>query len=395
MGQKIAVFDYRIIPTNPIGGCHLRILQDLCHEHEFTVFAVEFENPCPERIHWVRIPAFTRPLALLFVLYHVLAPLYYWTYCLRHRIRFDIVQIVGSDVMFGNVAYVQFCHRTYLKHYWKQSRPRGVRGWLRWLDHRLRNVLEPLVFRRVASIVVPSQGLARELATEYQHARAKIRIIPNPLDVERMRPSEGFDRDAYRRGLRLSIEDILLVFIALGHFERKGLPLLLEALGKLGDPRLKLVVVGAEWDLVAAYQARVEQKGLSSHVQFAGMQRDIRPYLWAADAFVFPSFYEAFPLVALEAAAAGLPLIVTRINGVEEFLYDGKNGILVEHTPEAVAYGLKRFLLLAPEARRAMGRQAQQDVERYRQERFVAAWRGLYASWSGTCHHLDATHPAR
>jgi glycosyltransferase involved in cell wall biosynthesis len=395
MGQKIAVFDYRIIPTNPIGGCHLYILQGLCHEHDFTVFAVEFENPCPERIRWVRIPAFTRPLALLFVLYHVLAPLYYWTYRLRHRIRFDLVQIVGSDVMFGNVAYVQFCNRTYLKHYWKQSRPRGVRGRLRWLNHRLRSMLEPLVFRRVASIVVPSQGLARELATEYPHARAKIHTIPNPVDVERMHLSEGFDRDVYRHGLKLCAEDILLVFVALGHFERKGLPLLLEALGKLDDPRLKLVVVGGERDLVAVYQARVEQMGLSSHVQFAGMQRDIRSYLWAADAFVFPSFYEAFPLVALEAAACGLPLIVTPINGVEEFLSDGKNGILVAQTPEAVAYGLKRFLLLTPEARRAMGREAQRDVERYRQERFVAAWRDLYASWRGTRHDLETTCPAR
>jgi glycosyltransferase involved in cell wall biosynthesis len=154
-------------------------------------------------------------------------------------------------------------------------------------------------------------------------------------------------------------------------------------------------VGGGEHDLVTAYQARVKHMGLSSHVQFAGMQQDIRPYLWAADAFAFPSFYEAFPLVAIEAAAAGLPLIVTPISGVEEFLSDGKNGILVEQTPEAVADGLKRFLLLAPEARRAMGRQAQQDVERYRQERFVAAWRGLYARWRRTRHHLETTHPAR
>jgi hypothetical protein len=53
---KIAIFDYKVI-FNSIGGCHLRMLRGLCHEHEFTVFAVEFENPCPERIRWVRILA--------------------------------------------------------------------------------------------------------------------------------------------------------------------------------------------------------------------------------------------------------------------------------------------------------------------------------------------------
>jgi glycosyltransferase involved in cell wall biosynthesis len=383
MGERIAVFDYRIIPTNPIGGCHLHMLRNLCHEYEFTVFAVEFENPAPERIRWVRIPALTRPLALLFVLYHLLAPIYYWVYRLKHRVRYSKVQIVGSDVTFGDITYVQFCNRTYLKHYWKLSRARGLRGGLRWLNHWLRSIFEPLVFRHAAAIVVPSQGLARELATEYPFARANIHIIPNPVDIERMRPPEGFDRSAWRQTLALGSADVALVFVALGHFERKGLPLLLEAYGKLDVPYLKLLVVGGERDLIAAYQARVEHMGLSSHVRFTGMQRDVRPYLWASDAFVFPSFYEAFPLVSLEAAAAGLPLLATPVNGIEEFLRDGENGILLTQTPEGVATGLKRFLALPPEARRGMGRRAEEDAQHYRLERFVTAWRDLYAGEKG------------
>ena len=43
--MRIAVFDYRITPNNPIGSCHLAMLRALAAEHEFTVFAVEFENP--------------------------------------------------------------------------------------------------------------------------------------------------------------------------------------------------------------------------------------------------------------------------------------------------------------------------------------------------------------
>jgi glycosyltransferase involved in cell wall biosynthesis len=383
MGYQIAVFDYKIIPTNPIGGCHLRMMQGLCHEHEFTVFAVEFENPCPERIHWVRIPALTRPMALLFVLYHLLAPFYYWAYCLGRRVRFRRVQMVGCDLLFGDVAYVQFCNRIYLKHYWRRSRAQGMRGWLHWLNHSLRSLFEPLVFRRVGSIVVPSHGLARELATEYPYTRDKIHVIANPVDIRRMRPSEGFNRDVYRQRLTLCSEDVVFVFVALGHFERKGLPLLLEALTKIDDHRLKLLIVGGERDLVKAYRTRVEAMGLGSQIRFTGMQQDIRPYLWVADAFAFPSFYEAFPLVSLEAAAAGLPLIATPVNGVEEFLRDGENGILVESTPEGIAHGLKRFLALSPEARRDLRKRAQQDVEQYAPEKFVAAWRAFYSRWMG------------
>ena len=47
--MRVAVFDYKTVPNNPTGGCHRRMLSGLCHEHEFTVFATEFDNPCPER----------------------------------------------------------------------------------------------------------------------------------------------------------------------------------------------------------------------------------------------------------------------------------------------------------------------------------------------------------
>src|SRR5919204_507405 len=143
--------------------------------------------------------------------------------------------------------------------------------------------------------------------------------------------------------------DCVLLFSALGHFERKGLPLLLDALGALRNPALKLVVVGGEADLVAAYRARTVRAGLDRQVKFIGLQRDVRPYLWAADAFVFPSAYEAFSLVAFEAAAAGVVLIATPVNGVREFLRDGDNGILVERSVGGMIDGIRRFQALPPD----------------------------------------------
>ena len=81
--MRIAIFDYKITRNNPIGSCHLAMLRALAAEHEFTVFAVEFDNPCPEKIRFIRVPSPTRPLALLFVVYHFMAPLCYWLYRLR------------------------------------------------------------------------------------------------------------------------------------------------------------------------------------------------------------------------------------------------------------------------------------------------------------------------
>jgi glycosyltransferase involved in cell wall biosynthesis len=376
--SRIAIFDYRVTSTNPIGSCHLRLLGGLCHEHEFTVFAVQFENPCPERIRWVRVPVPLRPLALLFLAYHVVAPLMLLRYLIRGGPAFDLIQIVESNLSFGDLAYVHFCHRAYLQQHWPTSKPAGLRGVLRWLDHRLHALIEPLAYRRVRRVVVPSPGLGQELAALYPATRAKACVVANAIDIERLRRPPDFHPEDVRRRLGVRDGDTLLVFSALGQFERKGLPLLLDALRGLRDESVKLVVIGGEHDLVSMYRARAGQAGLRRQVTFVGLQRDVRPTLWAADAFVFPSAYEAFSLVAFEAAAAGVLLIATAVNGVREFLRDGENGILVARTPAAVMHGIARFLALAPDERARMTVRAQDEVQAFGPTRFVGAWREVY-----------------
>ncbi len=379
MSQKrIAVFDYRVTATNPIGGCHLRMLRGLCHTYQFTVFAVEFENPCPERIRWVRIPVPVRPYVLLYLCFHIAAPLAYaWQY-LRHGARFDLIQIVESNLLFGDVSYSQFCHRMYLRRYWSQSKGKGVRGFLRGVAHRVAAAMEPLVYRRVRKVVVPSTGLSRELACEYPVATSKLLVLPNPVDVGSLEPPEDAARRTIRTSLGLGADEVVLVFAALGHFERKGLPLVLEAMSALANPRLKLLVVGGEAGLVREYQRRVRGMNLEDRVQFEGMKRDLRSYYWAADAFVFPSWYETFSLVTFEAAAAGLPVLVTPLHGVEEMVSDRQNGFLVERTAEGVAAGIRCLLSMTGEQRRAMGERARQSVLRYSNDQFVNAWSGFY-----------------
>ena len=378
--MRIAIFDYKTTQNNPTGSCHLRMLRELCEEHEFTVFSVEFENPNSRRIHWVKVPIPARPLALLFVGFHIVAPICYWAYRLSGRGRaFDLVQTVESNVCFGDIVYSHFCHRAYLSRHWRLTRSSwNLRSWLGWLDHKLHSILEVPVYKRVALIVAPSSGLARELRAEYPFTDSKIRLLANPVEIDRMQKSAGFECSAFRRDHGLAPDDIVLVFSALGHFERKGLPLLLEALRMAPQPGVKVAVVGGNSDLIDVYRARARKLGLGNRVLFTGMQRDVRPWLWTSDALIFPTEYEVFSLALLEAAAAGLPLIVTAVNGAEEFVVDGENGILIERTPRGIADGITRFLRLSPEARKNMGECARRDVRRYSVENFVAGWRALY-----------------
>jgi glycosyltransferase involved in cell wall biosynthesis len=377
--MRIALFDYIVTPENAIGKCDLAILGALCDDHEFTVFAARFENPRPDKIRWVRVPAPQRPLVLLYVVFHLLAPLCYAWHCLRRRVRFDVVQVIESNLLFGDIAYAHFCHRTFLDRHWKGIGAGGLRGALRWLDHRLHALLEPWVYGRATRIVAPSQGLCRELRSAYPRASAKIRVLANPVDLESLRAPAEFDRRAFREKWGWTTEDVVFAFVALGHYERKGLPLLLAALGSTSDSRLKAIVVGGTSAGIAAFRGRATKSGLNGNVKFVETQKDVRPYLWAGDALMLPSYYEVFPLVALEAAAAGLPLLVTPLNGVEEFLRDGENGLLMERSPLGVSACIARFAKMPAEARRSMGQRAQIDVTRYGLTEFASGWSKLYA----------------
>ena len=116
----------------------------------------------------MRVPVPTPPLALLFVAFHLVAPLVYLIYKLRTATRFDMIQTVESNCWLdADIVYAHFCHRRFLKVHWPAVKTGGLRGGLRWADHFLHGLVEPFVYHRAGRIVVPSHGLARELSVEY------------------------------------------------------------------------------------------------------------------------------------------------------------------------------------------------------------------------------------
>lgn len=374
----IAIYDYRITRNNPAGSCHLAMLRALAGEHHFTVFAVEFENPCPEKIRFIRVPSPKRPLALLFIVYHFMAPLCYLLYRLRGGRKPDLVQALESNLSFGNILYSHFCHGMYLKHHWSKSGASGLRGAFRWIDHKLHAWMENFAYPRAKQVVVPSRGLARELQAEFPYIKDKLTVLPNPINLTRLQKPAEFDRQAFRHNLGIDDQDLVGLFVALGQFERKGLPLLMQALATTGMEPVKLIVVGGEADLLTRYREQAEKLGIGNRVKFVGMQSDVRPFLWSSDVFVFPSLYETFSLVTYEAAAAGLPIVVSQLYGVEDLLVDGDNGFLIETTAAGVRDGLVRILSLSVAERHLMGQRARQAASACSEEHFVDAWRAFY-----------------
>ena len=92
----------------------------------------------------------------------------------------------------------------------------------------------------------------------------------------------------------------------------------------------------------------------NSRITFAGWQNDIRPYLAASDVFVFPSYREGFPNVVLQAGAMGLPCIVTDINGCNEIICHGVNGLIIPSHDESALLKAMKFMLTDEHARMEM-----------------------------------------
>ena len=121
--------------------------------------------------------------------------------------------------------------------------------------------------------------------------------------------------------------------------------------------------------------------GVVRHCFFLGYQEEISPYYSAFDAFVLPSANEGTPVVAIEALAAGRPVVATRVGGVPDVVRDGEDGFLVEAGDvETLAERLER-LAADPELRRAMGERGRERVlPRYAVERLIDDVDLLYRS---------------
>ncbi len=380
MGRALVILDENLIPTSPVGSCLLKVLRTNAERYPLHVYYNRLdpaEGGLTDRTH---IPLPTGPVILRSVLFTLLASIGYW-YQLGKR---PTLRIAAQGVFpFCQISYAQFCHRIFLRDHRANIGGGPLRKAARYLIHIWGSFTERMAFRRAKTIVVPSEGLAYELQMAYPELVAgKINIIPNPVDTELFRKPASFSPDSLRLDLGCTAKELLLCFCALGNFERKGLRYAIEALAELGSSKARLVVVGGSESEIHEWEKICSRAQVGTRVRFAGMQHDIRPYLWSSDAFLFPSSYEAFPLVCLQAAAAGLPLIASRVYGVDEFMIDGQTGWIVQRDAKAIAFAIAQAVRNRSQVA-AMGIAAQERVQEYSEPEFCKRWQGLIGRlWS-------------
>jgi UDP-glucose:(heptosyl)LPS alpha-1,3-glucosyltransferase len=322
-----------------VSRCIAELSDCAAREDEVTVYTHELLDRRDSQARFERVRMLRRPEWLQSQTFAV---------GLERRLRgqrLDVVHVHNPQGLRADVYTAHSCHAAYLH---MRRAEGGPRGWLSrvYPPHVADLAFERHCYRRSPLVIALTPVVKAELETYVGVDPERIRVIPNGVDTEVFAPLES--RVAARGAVaaltgELPADAIALLFAGY-EFERKGLATVLEAMAALGDERLHLWVAGSAE--AGPYERLAERAGIAARVRFLGHQAELAPLFQAADAFVFPTTYEPFGLVLIEALSCGTPVITSRLAGMAGWMEDGEQGLLLERPDDSaeLAATLRRFV---------------------------------------------------
>lgn len=247
-------------------------------------------------------------------------------------------------------------------------------SWRRPLRRRLFAAAARLGYAAADLVIATSRGVAADLTAAFGIDPSRVRVIPNPVDLDAIRRSAGETLDA-DDGAGLETPMI----VAAGRLaDVKNYPLLIEALALVrARVPARLVVLG-DGDRLQELRRLAADRGVADAITWCGFQQNPWKYIARADVFALTSRYEGFGNVVAEAMACGVPVVATRSAGTEDVVHDGVNGLLVPHSAERVASALSRLLLDRGERDR-MAAAARQSANRFARPVIARAYQAAFA----------------
>lgn len=246
-------------------------------------------------------------------------------------------------------------------HATEAGRNQGIHGPVQSYIHSLEWLLTYDAWR----VICCSRAMADEVTGALHVPADKLRVVPNGVAAERLRcPSSPRELAAFRARWAAPAERIVCF---VGRLVReKGVEILIDSMPEVisAHPDAKFVIAGGGWH--GHLWQRASALGLGHKIVFTGfLPEEDLPRLYAvADVAAFPSLYEPFGIVALEAMAAGVPVVTSDIGGLREVVRHGETGLQTwANNPHSLAWGINQVLshpALAQRLRRAGPREVKQ-----------------------------------
>ncbi len=334
-----------------------RRLRDRCR---FTLYANTADPTALEGIVWERIPAWrSRHITAVFT----------FLAAVEGRLlgrRHDLIHAQGLSSWRADVATVHMINAARVR----QLAPARRRD---RLFSRIVTPFERAFYRRrrLRHAIVMARGLERELREEYGWQKA-LHVIPHGTNTEQFRPpTEAAERAELRDRFRVPRDRWVWLFMGEAV---KGLG---QVIGQLpAFPQAHLLVVSRSQ--LAAFQEQARRLGVGDRITFHGFEPQPELAYRAADVFAYPSAYDPFGMVATEAMASGLAVVIGRETGAAELVTEGVDGLLCDPAQPAGLKAQLARLAADPEGAARLGQAARATIRRHSWEACAEATLGVY-----------------
>lgn len=244
-----------------------------------------------------------------------------------------------------------------------------------------KNLRRRVAYRFVSKqskMIAVSNDVAQFLCKSVGISNDNVQTIYNGIETGVFRSNQEV-RDQTRRELKITGEQ--LVIGAIGNlYPIKGHTYLVQAAATISKEIPNAVVlIAGRGQLLEKLQIEASQLGVEERIKFLGYREDVPALLQAVDIFVLPSLSEGLPLSALEAMAAGKPVVATQVGGIPEVVINGETGFLVAAENDGALAEKLICLLKDPCLAQQLGASGIQRVEeRFTLDRMVEKYEEIY-----------------
>jgi glycosyltransferase involved in cell wall biosynthesis len=234
--------------------------------------------------------------------------------------------------------------------------------WYPDYPRRKRMLANRLLLERRDRIVGVGQSVRQALIDNEGFPSHRVQVIYNGVEIAPFMDA-GRQRATVRLELDVGEDDVLIMQVARLD-PLKDHATAIRALGRVVQQGIKaqLVLIG-EGPEEPKIRELVQQLKLEGHVRFLGLRTDIPRLLSAADVYWLTSVSEGIPLTLIEAMAVGLPIVATRVGGVQEVIQDGKTGLLAPRGDDAALAEKVLYLASSPLLRQQMGEMGRERAQ--------------------------------